>query len=407
MEQQNNNEKTALTEPLSTAQPTLETQLNTNPVEPLNAHPKPKTKMIILQVIVCIAFVLGFLVFLASKDIEGLVLALIAQMWLTTYKRHNGNQTLRQIYQQKPGAKKGMVYGVVLSIIFIIVVTIVAILNMPPKNDSKTDTPQTAPQNNGSTSISEESQVAVTEKVISDLRSKIINFKFKGYDVDLGAESSGVPVFDESGGYFVRLYAPEGMALHLRNVDSKSTTTNEEVAKFAADTLRSRGFEEYSGKIYEHDVYIPSGITMLQRKNELCKVIFYGGEVSVGLSIECVNLADLEAAAAKLKPFFDAMFAIDSPEREKFVMSLGPPTTNSAYPEYNTAKGGISGNRDPGAGIVFYQKNGGAWVFGYTAQSIKSCTDYKNEDMRKAFYGDDCVDEATNLETTVAEYYRV
>lgn len=349
MEPHNNNEKTDFTEPLNLTQPNPETLINTNPVEPLNTPKKTR-------------------------------------------------------------AKKGVIYGVFFALILVSLIVIFAVLNMPSKNDSKTD----APQKNVTANVSTESGGVVIENIISDLRTKIIDIEFIGYDVNSGVESTGVPVFDEAGGFFVRLYPSESWALHLLMNDSsessadtlsvKSIATNEQVAKFAADTLRSNGFEDYGGKIYEDVAYSESSITMLQRKDELCQVVFYG---TGGLSIECVDMANLEAAATKLKPFYDAMFAIDSPEREKNDISVGTTVPNNAFPEYNSAEGAISVNGYASARIVFYQKNGGAWKFAYTAQSIKSCMDYNNDDVRKAFYSDDCVDDATNLETTVTEYYKL
>jgi len=136
MESQNKNEKTAFPESSNVVQPPLEMKQTANPLKTPYTKPKPEGYKVILKASAYLTIVLAFLVLLATKDFSALIpitWALIALRFLSLGKQAEGPQTLKQLYTEKPGAKKAIVYGAVFSIIAIVLVVLFAVLKMPSK----------------------------------------------------------------------------------------------------------------------------------------------------------------------------------------------------------------------------------------------------------------------------------
>lgn len=125
------------------------------------------------------------------------------------------------------------------------------------------------------------------------------------------------------------------------------------------------------------------------------------------IDVACANMSDYSAAASAQQQYYLAYPNKESSDDSTLKFVGIPKIVASKTAGYNTAQvsmGGVLSDGTNGAGGfagLFYQTPDMKWHFFIGAQNMPQCTDYKTDDLKKAYVGTACSD-ASGKETTVA-----
>lgn len=118
------------------------------------------------------------------------------------------------------------------------------------------------------------------------------------------------------------------------------------------------------------------------------------------IDVACANMSDYTASAAAQQQFYTAYPNKDSTSDSTVELVGIPKIVASKTAGYNTAQvsmGSVMSDGTTGAGGfagLFYQTPDMKWHFFLGAQSTPQCTDYKTDDLKKAYVGNPCIDAA-------------
>ena len=123
-------------------------------------------------------------------------------------------------------------------------------------------------------------------------------------------------------------------------------------------------------------------------------------------SLACADISSYVATAKVVSPFYDAYLAVtDKPVKIKAskLVFIGPNITESQTAGYKRADVGMASYGAPAGGSqgLFYQTPDNTWHYFTNTQELVPCSDYSTQDVKKAFVGSKCSDDA-GQESTVS-----
>jgi hypothetical protein len=124
------------------------------------------------------------------------------------------------------------------------------------------------------------------------------------------------------------------------------------------------------------------------------------------VDVACANMSDYLDAASLQKPLYTVYPSKESADGSTIEFVGAPKVVASKTAGYNTAQismGGVATDGTVGVGGfagLFYQTPDMKWHFFMGAQNTPQCTDYKTDDLKKAYVGTSCLG-ADGKEATV------
>lgn len=123
---------------------------------------------------------------------------------------------------------------------------------------------------------------------------------------------------------------------------------------------------------------------------------------SVVISVSCSTADEYTKNAKVQQPFYTAI-STDKTYTADVTMLNTPVIKASATANYKTAQVSIGSDTSLTSGAIglFYQTPDGVWHFFLGTQSELSCSRYSTVDLKKAYAGEECYDEAKKTSSTV------
>ena len=203
-------------------------------------------------------------------------------------------------------------------------------------------------------------------------------------------------------------YADEGsITSGVSSVVSTQTELNQEVtyteAALAKNGLIRNGLSDV-------EIEFVGSVSFWTSKDLVCQVLatpdddgaVYDSETqaytygSYSLIATCAYLSDYSTTATTAKPFYDAYKLESDTYKDYMVFVSQPKIKDSATEGYKTASipltgyGGYVG----GFAALFYQTPDTSWHYFIATQSVLMCAEYNTNDLKKAYVGEQCYDEA-------------
>ncbi len=258
---------------------------------------------------------------------------------------------------------------------------------MPQKSSQTTNTPET-----------------VTPKALT--AKSVINGIKPLYKTTPLTDGIGVmaPIKVASYDYYTRVSADKAVAVTGSVIYTDSAIVTAKIAK----NLKEKQFVE---KIIQAGTEDGPYLARFTQSDVVCEVTTTKTANSPTgnheVEVACANMSDYVAAAAAQKPFFTA-YPKEQRGDEVALLFVGLPTiTPSKTAGYKTASLSMSGVQSEGTETVvggfaglFYQTPEMKWRFFIGAQDSPQCSDYKTDDLKKAYLGATC-GESTGKEALV------
>lgn len=234
------------------------------------------------------------------------------------------------------------------------------------------------------------------QTVVDNVRTALNNQLVTAFDDTVITDGTEGPSFKPDGYDFY--VADEGVSL---TVEIKREATDEraqaiELARQAVDSsLTSEGFELTEGAVAD----MSDNPLVYESQNIVC---VYTDWTTNFIDLSCVDKDDYKPIAEAIKPFVDVYKAAHpntSMDNVVFWNLKVNDSVNEGYQHADVLTKVIVGNG--GGASLFYSVNG-VWKHFTDTQSILSCDRYNTEELRLAYEGENCYDEATeSMEATV------
>lgn len=116
--------------------------------------------------------------------------------------------------------------------------------------------------------------------------------------------------------------------------------------------------------------------------------------------LSCADKADYAQVAKDADPYYQALKTAGD-NTDKVRLSV-PTVKDSKTTGYKIAEGSISSyGAQSGAAVLYYQTPDSKWHYFRAGQDTPPCSDYNNDDLKKAFVGEPCYDDANDELSTV------
>lgn len=246
---------------------------------------------------------------------------------------------------------------------------------------------------------SEETETPPTAQAIVDtVHTSLNNRLVTDFDDTVITESTEGPIFKPDGYNFY--VADEGVSLKIeikRESTSERTTATELARQVVDGSLTGEGLTVTDGVVAD---MLQAPLTY-QSETVLCVY----NDLIHPMYLSCADKESYQPVAETLKPFTEAYMAANPNQSLDNLVFRNPTIADSINDGYQRAEIDISPSSPVSGGggfAAFFYSVDSKWKHFVNTQSILSCDRYNTEELRLAYEGENCYDEATeSMEATV------
>lgn len=195
-------------------------------------------------------------------------------------------------------------------------------------------------------------------------------------------------------GYSVATYQPNGHTFAVYPKEHKGLMANgtPEVARNDLASiktfLKNNGFNPLSST--QDDIYVS--------EEAVCSVDLFEMEIDNkdGVSVACGDISSYHANYQELLPFYDSYIRSGKAENEAAdIAVISSLDIKSGLEEYKSATVAFGNTIGGFTGLFYMTPESDNWVYFTGGHNLPPCDAYNTEDLKKAFYGENCYDSAT------------